>query len=269
MFLGERPQMDPRPLDGMTVSEWLGRALRSPSARTLVEVIDPDGHLRQRSRPARAPEPACVSFEGARPACCTCTAAGRRSWTTCGRGPRRSASGSCSGARVAEIELDRGTAAEGTARRCGRSGWRTAVATRSASAILAVPPTVGERAGGRRSAGQRWPAGPSGPCPSDAASLDIGLRRLPSPGTGRARARSAAVPVGPLELGAAGPRGRRADPRPAVPWLRRAGRRGGRARARRAARPGAAGLARRGGGAALHAGAWWWPGRCRACLGAA
>jgi phytoene dehydrogenase-like protein len=38
MFLGTLGRLEPRSLDGLTLQEWLGRALRSPSARRLVEI---------------------------------------------------------------------------------------------------------------------------------------------------------------------------------------------------------------------------------------
>jgi phytoene dehydrogenase-like protein len=176
LFLGSMARMDPRPLEGLSLRAWLDRALRSPSARKLIEISirtaayadDPEelsaaAGLRQLK----------VGFSGA-----LYVHGGWQTFVDELRA-RAQAFGAriVPGARVAEVELDApdGPAAD---RRVGAvrlaDGRRVEVGT----AILAVPPKKASALvdGGRQAALAGWA---ERAVPIRAASLDVGLRRLP------------------------------------------------------------------------------------------
>jgi phytoene dehydrogenase-like protein len=183
MFLGSLGRMDPRPLEGLTVSEWLGRAIHSPSARRLVEVsirtatyandldrVSAEAGLRQLQR----------GFSGALYV--------HGGWQTIVDDLRARAEALgvavVDGARVARVELAKNELAEyGTASSAVQAvrladGRRYEVG----AAILAVPPRQASALvdGGRQAALAGWA---DRAVPVRAAVLDVGLRRLPNPET--------------------------------------------------------------------------------------
>ena len=188
MFLGTVSKLDPRPLEGLTLRKWLDRALTSPSARQLVEIL-----VRTASY---ADDPTRLS-----------AAAGLRQvkialggalyvdggWQTIVDDLRGQAQALgawiVSGARVAEIELDETAPTRGAGR--ATDGARQARAVRAvrlangrryeAGAVtLAVPPQKASALvdGGRQMSLAGWA---ERAVPIRAASLDVGLRRLPKP----------------------------------------------------------------------------------------
>ena len=188
MFLGSLGKMDSRPLEGLTVQEWLGRAVRSPRVRQFVEVAVRTG--------AYADDPSRLS-----------AAAGLRQLQTGFSGAlyvhggwqtivddlreRAQALGAriVSGARVAEVEMGEAMPMSGTARPSdGPRETRAVQAVRLAdgrryevgAAVLAVPPRKASALvdGGQQAAVARWA---ERAVPIRAASLDVGLRRLPRP----------------------------------------------------------------------------------------
>ena len=188
MFLGTVGKLDPRPLEGLTLREWDDRALACPSARQLVEVL-----IRTASY---ADDPTRLS-----------AAAGLRQlkialggalyvdggWQTIvdDLRARAQAFGAriVSGARVAEVEVDETRPTCGAAHATDLARETRAVrAVRLANgrryevgaAILAVPPRKASALvdGGRQVALGGWA---ERAVPIRAASLDLGLRRLPRP----------------------------------------------------------------------------------------
>jgi phytoene dehydrogenase-like protein len=176
LFLGSAGKADPRPLDGLTLSEWLGRSLRSPSARQFVEVSirtaayanDPDhlsagAGLRQLKRGLSG----ALYVHGG--------------WQTFVDDLRARAEALgvriVSGTRVAEVELAGDEPTPASVRAIGLAdGRRFDVG----SAVLAVPPGTASAlvAGGRQAALAGWA---ERAVPIRAAVLDVGLRRLPDP----------------------------------------------------------------------------------------
>jgi phytoene dehydrogenase-like protein len=170
-FLARVGTIDPRPLDGLTLTAWLSQALRSPAARQLVEVSirtaayanDPDqlsagAGLRQ----FKAAMSGVVYVHGG--------------WQTIVNDLRERAlafgAQIVSGTRVTEVDLaERSVQAVRLA-----DGRRFEVD----AAILAVPPRQASALvnGGQHAALHDWAARA---VPVRAASLDVGLRRLPSP----------------------------------------------------------------------------------------
>jgi phytoene dehydrogenase-like protein len=179
MFLGTIGKLDARPLDGLTLQEWLGRALRSPSARQLVEILIRTG--------AYADDPARLSAgAGVRQVQTALSGAlyVHGGWQTIVDDLRERAQAFgariVSGARVSEVELASGGPRMATAVRAVRlaDGRRY----EAGAAILAVPPRTASALvdGGRRVALASWA---ERAVPIRAASLDVGLRRLPRPET--------------------------------------------------------------------------------------
>jgi phytoene dehydrogenase-like protein len=179
MFLGSLGRMDTRPLAGLTLREWLGQAVRSPSVRQFVEVAARTG--------AYADDPAQLSaaaslrqlqmgFSGALYV--------DGGWQTIVDDLRERAQALgariVSGARVAEVELGEPASLSG--------GERAVQAVRLAdgrryevgAAILAVPPQKASALvdDGQHQVLAHWAARA---VPVRAASLDVGLRRLPRP----------------------------------------------------------------------------------------
>jgi phytoene dehydrogenase-like protein len=188
MFLGSIGKIDPRPLEGLTLRAWLDRAVRHPGVRQLVEVS-----VRTASY---ADDPAQLS-----------AAAGLRQlkvgfsgalyvhggWQTMVDDLRARAEALGArivrGARVAEIELAAGALPPTEEQAAGHSGAARAVrAVRLAdgrryevgATILAVPPQKASALvdGGQQAALARWAAQA---VPIRAATLDVGLRRVPRP----------------------------------------------------------------------------------------
>lgn len=170
-FLARINSIDPRPLEGLTLTDWLTRTLHSPAGRQLVEVSirtaayanDPDqlsagAGLRQLK----------AGFSGALYV--------HGGWQTIVDDLRERAltfgAQVVSGARVAEVEL-----AEQAVRAVRQADGRR---FEVGSAILAVPPRQASALvhDGRQGALAGWA---EHAVPVRAASLDIGLRRLPRP----------------------------------------------------------------------------------------
>jgi phytoene dehydrogenase-like protein len=173
MFLGTVGTIDPRPLDGLTLEAWLRRALRTPGARNLVEVFirtatyanDPSrlsagAGLRQ----LRAALGGALYVHGG--------------WQTIVDDLREQArevgARIVSGARVAEVELAETAQAVQAVRLADGRRYE------AEAAILAVPPRQASAlvAGGRQAT---LASRAERAVPVRAASLDVGLRRLPRP----------------------------------------------------------------------------------------
>lgn len=188
LFLGTVGNIDPRPLEGLTVHEWLERAVRSPIVRQFVEIAVRTG--------AYADDPSQLS-----------AAAGLRQlqtglsgalyvhggWQTIVDDLRERAqtlgARIVSGTRVVEVELSEAAPTPSTARASAALQESRAVqAVRLAdgrryevgAAILAVPPRKASALvdGGQQEALACWA---ERAVPVRAASLDVGLRRLPRP----------------------------------------------------------------------------------------
>ena len=176
MFLGGVSRMETRPLDGLTLSEWLGRSLRSSGARRLVEVSirtasyadDPDqlsagAGVRQIQKGLSG----VLYVHGG--------------WQTVVDDLRSRAEALgvqvVSGARVAEIELSQDGLGTDSVRAVRLADGRR---FEVGSAILAVPPRQASAL-----VEDGWQAALAGwadrAVPIRAASLDVGLRRLPKP----------------------------------------------------------------------------------------
>jgi phytoene dehydrogenase-like protein len=188
LFLGSLGNMDPRPLEGLTLGAWLDRAVRRPAVRQLIEILvrtaayadDPD-HLSA----AAALRQVKIALSGALYV--------HGGWQTIvdDLQVRTQAPGAriVSGARVAEIELGEASPVAGAARASnGPDAARAVRAVRLAggrrfevsAAILAIPPRKASALvdGGRQAALAGWA---ERAVPIRAASLDVGLRRLPKP----------------------------------------------------------------------------------------
>jgi phytoene dehydrogenase-like protein len=188
MFLSTIGRIDPRPLEGLTLQEWLGRALRSPSARQLVEILIRTG--------AYADDPARLSAGAGLRQVQTALSGAlyvHGGWRTIVDDLRERAQAFgariVSGARVLEVEVGEAARTGDLAR--GSTGAHEARAVRAVrladgrrfevgSAILTVPPRNASALvdGGRQAALTSWA---EHAVPIRAASLDVGLRRLPRP----------------------------------------------------------------------------------------
>ena len=175
MFLGSVPKMNPRPLEGLTLRAWLDRSIRHQSVRDLVQILmrtasyaDAPAELSAAAalRQLQIGLGGAVYLHGG--------------WQTMVDDLRARAQALgvqiASGARVAEIEL--GTDGAGRAVQAVRlaDGRRFGVG----AAILAVPPQQANALvdDGREATLAGWA---ERAVPIRAASLDIGLKRLPRP----------------------------------------------------------------------------------------
>ena len=178
LFLGTVGKLDPRPLEGLTLRAWVERAVRSPGARQLIEVLIRTGAYAddpEQLSAAAGLRQLKVGFSGALYV--------HGGWQTMvdDLRARARAFGAriVSGARVAEVELD-GSDGPAAARRVRAvrlaDGRRFEIGT----AVLAVPPHKASALvdGGRQAALADWA---ERAVPIRAASLDVGLRRLPRP----------------------------------------------------------------------------------------
>ncbi|HZO26921.1 MAG TPA: FAD-dependent oxidoreductase [Chloroflexota bacterium] len=188
LFLGSIAKMDPRPLEDLTVREWIDRAVRHPSIRQLAEVL-----VRTATY---ADDPTEVSAAaGLRQIQAALTGAlyVHGGWQTIVDDLRTRAqtlgARIVSGARVEEVELGEAAPTFGVASIA--EGPRPTQAVRAVrladgrrfevgSAILAVPPQKANALvdAGRQGALAGWA---ERAVPIRAASLDVGLRRLPKP----------------------------------------------------------------------------------------
>lgn len=180
MFLGSVGKMDARPLDGLTIRDWLDRAVRSPEARQIVEVAI------RTALYADAPDQVSAGV-GLRQLQTALTGAlyVDGGWQTIvdDLRARAEAFGAwiVDGARVAEIEVEAPSTVRGGGGQTVR-GARLADGRRFevGAAILAVPPKNASQlvAGGGQETLAAWA---QRAVPIRAASLDVGLRRLPRP----------------------------------------------------------------------------------------
>jgi phytoene dehydrogenase-like protein len=171
MFLASVAKMDPRPLEGLTLAEWLSRSLRSLEARQLVEVSIRTGsyaNATEQLSAAAGLRQLRIGLSGAMYM--------HGGWQTMVDALRAQAkhfgATIVSGARVDGIQLD-GTAARAVRLADGRL-------FEVGATILAVPPQKASALvdGGRQPALAGWAARA---VPVHAASLDVALSRLPRP----------------------------------------------------------------------------------------
>jgi phytoene dehydrogenase-like protein len=176
MFLGTLNRIDPRPLDDLTVDEWLDRAVRNADARSLIAAsirtasyANDSAHLSAGAGLRQLQK----GFSGVFYV--------HGGWQTIVDDLRARAEAFgvqiVSGARVAEIEMNAAGSATPAVQAIGLADGRR---YEVGSAILAVPPRQASAmvADGRQPALAAWA---ERAVPIDAASLDIGLRRLPEP----------------------------------------------------------------------------------------
>jgi phytoene dehydrogenase-like protein len=173
MFLGTLQKLDTRPLDGLTVDEWLDRAVRNPGARSLIAAsirtasyANDSAHLSAGAGLRQLQKGLSGVFYV------------HGGWQTIVDDLRARAEAFgvqiVSGARVAEIEMNEAGSATQALRLADGRHYEVG------SAILAVPPQQASAlvGGGQQPALAAWA---ERAVPIHAASLDIGLRRLPQP----------------------------------------------------------------------------------------